>query len=126
MLTIIRQSVENVSSYPTNSELKEALCPSLMLPSSPVTREADARRDIDAIVALFTDEAVVVDEDQTYRGSAEIRGWREVPASQYQYTTEVFGTQRTDEESSLVTGRLTGNFPGGTAELQWRFTVQGA
>jgi hypothetical protein len=23
-----------------------------------------------------------------------------------------------------VTGRLTGNFPGETAELQWRFTVQ--
>jgi hypothetical protein len=28
-------------------------------------------------------------------------------------------------ESYLVTGRLTGNFPGGTAELQWRFTVHG-
>jgi ketosteroid isomerase-like protein len=87
--------------------------------------EADARRDIDAIVALFTDEAVVVDEGQTYHGTAEIRGWQKGAASRYQYTTEVFGTQRTDEESSLVTGRLTGNFPGGTAELQWRFTVQG-
>jgi ketosteroid isomerase-like protein len=86
--------------------------------------EADARRDIDAIVALFTDEAVVVDEVQTYHGTAEIRGWQEGAASKYQYTTEVFGTQRTDEESYLVTGRLTGNFPGGTAELQWRFTVQ--
>jgi hypothetical protein len=31
--------------------------------------EADARRDIDAIVALFTDEAVVVDEGQTYGSS---------------------------------------------------------
>jgi ketosteroid isomerase-like protein len=46
-----------------------------MLPSSPVTREADARRDIDAIVALFSEEAVVVDEGQTYSGLAEIRGW---------------------------------------------------
>ena len=87
--------------------------------------EADARRDIDAIVALFTDEAVVVDEGQTYHGSAEIRSWQEGAASRYQYTTEVFGTERTGEESYLVTGRLTGNFPGGTAELQWRFTVQG-
>jgi ketosteroid isomerase-like protein len=87
--------------------------------------EADARRDIDAIVALFTDEAVVVDEGQTYHGSAQIRGWQEGAASRYQYTTNVFGTQRTGKESYLVTGRLTGNFPGGTAELQWRFTVQG-
>ena len=86
--------------------------------------EADARRDIDAIVALFTDEAVVVDEGQTYHGSAQIRGWQEGAASKYQYTTEVIGTKRTGEESTLVTGRLTGNFPGGTAELQWRFTVQ--
>jgi ketosteroid isomerase-like protein len=87
--------------------------------------EADARRDIDAIVALFTDEAVVVDEGQTYHGTAEIRGWQEGVASKYQYTTEVIGTQRTGEDSYLVTGRLTGNFPGGTAELKWRFTVHG-
>ncbi len=87
--------------------------------------EADARRDIDAIVALFTNEAVVVDEGQTYHGTAQIRGWQEGAASRYQYTTEVSGTERTGEESYLVTGRLTGNFPSGTAELQWRFTVQG-
>jgi uncharacterized protein (TIGR02246 family) len=87
--------------------------------------EADARRDIDAIVALFTDDAVVVDEGQTFQGTAAIRGWQEGAASKYQYTTEVIGTKRTGEESTLVTGRLTGNFPGGTAELQWRFTVQG-
>jgi hypothetical protein len=37
----------------------------------------------------------------------------------------VIGTERTGEESYLVAGRLTGNFPGGTAELKWRFTVHG-
>lgn len=87
--------------------------------------EADARRDIDALVVLFSDEAVVVDEGQTYHGIEEIRGWWEGVASAYQYTTQVHDTRRLDEESALVTGRLTGNFPGGTAELQWRFTVQG-
>jgi uncharacterized protein (TIGR02246 family) len=87
--------------------------------------EADARRDIDAIVALFTDDAVVVDEGQTFQGTAAIRGWQEGTASKYRYTTEVIGTKRIGEKSTLVTGRVTGNFPGGTAELQWRFTVQG-
>ena len=86
--------------------------------------EADARRDIDAIVALFSDEAVVVDEGQTYHGSEAIRGWREGAASAYQYTTQLIDTKRFDAESYLVTGRLTCNFPVGTAELQWRFTVQ--
>jgi ketosteroid isomerase-like protein len=85
--------------------------------------EADARRDIEAIVALFSDEAVVVDEGQTYLGTGQIRGWREGVASKYQYTTQVLDTKRLDEESYLVTGRLTGNFPGGTAELTWHFTV---
>jgi ketosteroid isomerase-like protein len=94
--------------------------------ASVITRffEADARRDIDAIVALFTNEAVVVDEGQTYHGTADIRGWQEGAASKYQYTTKVSDTKRLGEESYLVTGRLTGNFPGGTAELKWRFTVQ--
>lgn len=86
--------------------------------------EADARRDIDAIVALFTDDAVVVDDGQTFQGTAAIRGWQEGAASKYQYTTEVISTKRTGEESTFVTGRLIGNFPGGTAELNWGFTLQ--
>ena len=87
--------------------------------------EADARRDIDTIVTLFTDDAVVVDEGETRCGASEIRAWQEGPASQYQYTTEVLGTDRTGDDRYVVTGRLDGNFPGGTAELKWRFTVAG-
>ncbi len=87
--------------------------------------EADARRDIDAIVALFADDALVVDEGETWRGISKIRAWREGPASRYRYTTEVFDTDRTGGDEYLVTGRLEGNFPGGTAELKWRFTLVG-
>ncbi len=87
--------------------------------------ESDARRDIDAIVALFTSDTVVVDEGQTWRGTAEIQDWQEGTASKYQYTSEVLGAERTGEDSYLVTGRLTGNFPGGTADLKWHFTVDG-
>jgi hypothetical protein len=84
---------------------------------------ADSRRDTDAIVALFTEDAVVVDEGQTWRGVSEIRAWRDGPASRYRYTTELSGTDRTAENEYLVTGGLTGNFPGGTAKLKWRFTL---
>jgi uncharacterized protein (TIGR02246 family) len=87
--------------------------------------EADARRDVDAVVALFSDDAVVVDEGETWRGISEIRAWRQGPASRYQYTTEVVDTKRAGEDQYLVTGRLEGNFPGGTAELAWRFTLAG-
>jgi ketosteroid isomerase-like protein len=85
--------------------------------------EADARRDTDAVVALFTDDAVVVDEGHTYRGRGEIRAWRNGPASQYQYTTQLSSTDHTGPGEYLVAGGLTGNFPGGTAKLRWRFTV---
>jgi len=32
---------------------------------------------------------------------------------------------RTGEDEYLVTGSLEGNFPGGTAKLNWRFTLAG-
>jgi hypothetical protein len=87
--------------------------------------DADSRRDIDAIVALFTADAVVVDEGETRRGTTEIRNWQEGPASQYQYTTEVLSGEPANGYGYVVTGRLEGNFPGGTAELTWEFTLAG-
>jgi ketosteroid isomerase-like protein len=87
--------------------------------------DADARRDTTAIVALFTDDALVGDEGGTWRGTAEIRAWREGPVARYEYTTEVFDTDRTGDDEYVVTGRLEGNFPGGTANLKWRFLLAG-
>ena len=72
----------------------------------------DAGRDIDTIVALFTSEVAAVEERQTYHGTTQIRDWQVGAASNYRYSIE-----RTGEESYLVIGRLTGNFPGGTAGL---------
>src|SRR4051812_2358288 len=85
--------------------------------------ELDADRDIDSLVALFSHDATVVDEGETRHGTAEIRAWQIGPASKYTYTTEVLGTVPLDAGRYVATGRLTGNFPGGTAELKWDFTV---
>jgi hypothetical protein len=87
--------------------------------------ELDANRDIDSIVALFTDDAIVVDEGETRQGAAEIRAWQVGPASKYTYTTEVLDTLAVEADRLVVTGRLTGNFPGGSAKLTWDFTVAG-
>jgi ketosteroid isomerase-like protein len=87
--------------------------------------ELDADRDIDAIVALFAADATVVDEGETRHGTMEIRAWQTGPASRYRYTTEVLGTVAVEPDRYVVTGRLTGNFPGGTAELKWDFTLAG-
>jgi hypothetical protein len=87
--------------------------------------ELDADRDIDSIVALFSDDATVVDEGETRHGTAEIRAWQIGPASKYTYITQVLDTVALNPDRYVVTGRLTGNFPGGTAELKWDFTVTG-
>jgi hypothetical protein len=87
--------------------------------------ELDAGREIDAIVALFHDDASVVDEGETHRGTAAIRAWQLGPASRYTYTTEILDSVALAPDRHVVTGRLTGNFPGGSVELKWDFTVAG-
>lgn len=87
--------------------------------------DLDADRDIDSIVALFGADATVVDEGETRHGIAEIRAWQLGPASKYTYTTEVLDTVALAADRYVVTGRLTGDFPGGSAELKWDFTLAG-
>ena len=87
--------------------------------------ELDAARDVEAIIALFTEDATVIDEGETRHGTTEIRAWQVGPASTYTYTTEVFGGEAHGADGYLVSGRLTGNFPGGTADLKWAFAVAG-
>ncbi|MHB8691481.1 MAG: nuclear transport factor 2 family protein [Solirubrobacteraceae bacterium] len=77
-----------------------------------------AERDTDAIVALFADDATVVDEGEARHGVDAIRAWRDGPATAWTYTTELLDTETTGPDRVLITGRLTGNFPGGTGELK--------
>ena len=87
--------------------------------------ELDAERDIDSIVGLFAEDATVVDEGETHNGRMEIHAWQAGPASRYTYATEVLGSEPIGADRYIVTGRLTGDFPGGTADLKWDFTVAG-
>ena len=73
--------------------------------------EHDAQRDVEAIIALFSGDATVVDEAKRV-GKAEIRAWQLGAASKYEYDTEVFSGEALGADRYLVTGRLTGNFPG--------------
>jgi hypothetical protein len=82
----------------------------------------DADRDTEAIIGLFTDDATVVDEGEIRHGKAEIRDWRTGTASRYTYTIEVLGSEAVAQDRHLVTGRLDGNFPGGTAVVRFDFT----
>jgi|tagenome__1003787_1003787.scaffolds.fasta_scaffold18240636_1 hypothetical protein len=87
--------------------------------------EADARRDTEAILSLFRKDAVVMDESRAWHGNAEIRAWRLGPVSKYDYTTTIASIENTDEGHCRVSGRIDGNFPGGSAELTWSFSTSG-
>jgi hypothetical protein len=87
--------------------------------------ELDADRDVDAILALFSDDATVIDEGKQRHGTLEIRAWQTGDASRYTYTTEILQAVALAPDRRVVIGRLTGNFPGGVAELKWDFTVAG-
>lgn len=83
----------------------------------------DADRDIDAIVALFTADATVLDEGQTYRGTTEIHGWQTGAASKYTYSTTILDTESLPTGNYRVKARLDGNFPGETVELKFDFAL---
>jgi ketosteroid isomerase-like protein len=90
---------------------------------------ASDRDDIDAIVACFTEDAVVLDEDRHWRGAAAIRHWRENVATAFEYTvaiirSEAVGTVDGAQRHDVYT-HLEGNFPGGQVDLTNRFTLRG-
>src|SRR6266536_1274841 len=63
-------------------------------------------------------------EGETRRGHAAIRQWWQGPANAFEYTVEVQSIQAQPDDNYVVFTKLTGNFPGGTADLANRFTLQ--
>ena len=85
---------------------------------------AAAARDADLVVGCFAEGASIEDEGKTWRGRAEIRRWWEGPAAKYRYTVKLRGGQRVAPDAYIARVRLTGNFPGRTADLRYRFTFR--
>lgn len=86
---------------------------------------AQEARDTATAITTFAADAVVTDEGQTYRGRDEIRGWLDSAGSEYTFTTE-FVSASASEAGIDVVQHLEGDFPGGTADLHFRFTTDGA
>ena len=82
-------------------------------------------RDAEGLLALFTADAVVVDEGETWRGPGEIRTWVEKVAFRFQYTAGVLGVDTAADGNYVARVRLEGNFPGGTVELNVSFDFDG-
>jgi SnoaL-like domain len=82
------------------------------------------RGDGEAVSQCFTENAVVKDEGHTYHGRAVIKRWKEDASAKYQYTSEPFACER-QGGMTVVTSRLTGNFPGSPVSLRFFFGLEG-
>ncbi|MGW0514540.1 nuclear transport factor 2 family protein [Streptomyces olivaceoviridis] len=99
--------------------------PSDLLPAT--VREffaAHVVRDADTASSFLAEDAVVVDQGETFRGREEAHAFLRDAGSEFEYTTEQIGAHRVDDAHWVVTVRLEGTFPGGVAELDYRFALR--
>jgi hypothetical protein len=92
-----------------------------------VVRYLDAQADAAqrrAVADAFADDARVVDEGIEYSGIDAIAGWLATTASEFTYTTTLIGQRSPGADRWDVLARLEGNFPGGVADLWFRFTTR--
>jgi ketosteroid isomerase-like protein len=85
---------------------------------------ADKKGNTQAIAECFTQEAVVIDEGNTYTGREAIRQWIANASTQYTYTAEPFALEQ-DGGQTVVTSHLVGNFPGSPVDLRYLFVLDG-
>lgn len=85
---------------------------------------AHTARDADAAMRWYAADAEVTDEGKTYHGHDEIRAWMGRSASEYTYTTALIGSRQVDDHTYIATHHLEGDFPGGTVDLEFTFTLE--
>jgi hypothetical protein len=85
---------------------------------------AENSGDPEALSQCFAENAVVRDEGRTIEGLAAIQQWKAETRKKYQHTVEPLASVQNDGKT-IVTNRLTGNFPGSPIELEFVFTLDG-
>ena len=79
-------------------------------------------RDADAVAACFNEDAVVRDEGRERQGIAVIREWAEDVSRKYSPTVDVIAFTQANGRT-IVTARVSGNFPGSPIELRYFFAL---
>lgn len=87
-------------------------------------QHAHDRRDTDTALAAFGPDATVIDDGETYVGAERIRWWLTNTASEFTYTRTLTGAEDLGDGAFIVHNHLSGNFPGGEADLRYRFQLR--
>ena len=85
---------------------------------------AENRGDPELLEQCFAADAVVRDEGKTIQGLRAIKQWKAETKKKYRHTVEPLAIVRKGDKT-VLTNRLTGNFPGSPIELQFVFKLDG-
>ena len=83
--------------------------------------DADAQ-DGPAVARCFIQDGWVLDEGKTHSGQAAIEAWKLDASARYTYTTRPRKLEKIDHRH-VVTGLVSGNFPGSPVDLRYIFTL---
>jgi len=81
-------------------------------------------QDIEAVTAISSEGAVVRDEGQSHQGIAAIRQWAAEASNKYHPTVEALDAAQADGKT-ILSGRVSGDFPGSPIDLRYVFTLNG-
>ena len=85
---------------------------------------ASNKHDVDAMIAVFSQEATVKDEGKERHGSNAIRAWMNDTIRRYNFKAEPTGVAR-EHDRTVVTAIISGTFPGSPVTLSYRFKLDG-
>lgn len=85
---------------------------------------AENVQDKEGLARCFASHAVVRDEGRTIEGLPGIQKWMMETKKKYQHTVEPLRSIQ-KAAKTVVTCRLTGNFPGSPIEVEFIFTLDG-
>ena len=84
---------------------------------------AHDRRDVATALSQFASDATVVDDGQTYVGSAGVETFLRSAAAEYTFTRTLVSAEEIAPDHWLVTNHLEGDFPGGQVDLAYEFRL---
>jgi SnoaL-like domain len=79
--------------------------------------------DFAALDECFAANAVVRDEGRSYEGLASIKRWKAETKAKYEHTVAPLAIAQS-EGKTVLTARLTGNFPGSPVTLKFSFVLE--
>ena len=85
---------------------------------------AEEAKDAEKLALCFTEDGTVRDEEEDHHGREAIRQWKQEADAKYRFVLVPLHA-RTEADEVIVRARITGDFPGGTVELDHIFQLSG-